>query len=369
MQHVVVVGAGPAGLSAALSLKDRGLKPVVIDSASEVGASWRCRYDRLRLNTGRQFSHLPGRRYPRGTPVFPTRDQVVEHLDRHAREEGIELRLGTRVERIVPSARGWRLTTTSGDVEARVVIVATGFQNVPVLPDAVSTFTGTTMHSSEYRNAAPLRGLRVLVVGSGSSGMEIAHDLSTDDVAGVWLSVRTPPNLMRRAGPGGLPGDILAVPLYRLPPRQADRIAIAARRATFGDLGAFGLPIPPEGPFTRAHRRHVAPTLVDPEVVDAVRKGLITVVPAVTAFERGDALLADGSRLTIDAVVAATGYRAGLEPLVGHLGVLNSDGSPIAAAPAAAADGLYFLGLSSRPSLIGHTARQSRTLARDIASA
>jgi cation diffusion facilitator CzcD-associated flavoprotein CzcO len=133
--HVVVVGAGPAGICAALSLKDRGVRPLVIDKAPQVGASWRSRYDRLKLNTGRQFSHLPGRRYPRGTPVFPTRDQVVEHLDRHAHEDGIDLRLHTTVERIDPSAQGWRLTTSTGDVDARIVIVATSFQNVPSLPD------------------------------------------------------------------------------------------------------------------------------------------------------------------------------------------------------------------------------------------
>jgi len=97
---VVVIGAGPAGISAALSLKDLGIRPLLVERAGEVAASWRGRYHRLKLNTGRQFSHLPGRRYPKGTPVYPTRDQVVEHFDRHAREDGIELRLATSVERI-----------------------------------------------------------------------------------------------------------------------------------------------------------------------------------------------------------------------------------------------------------------------------
>jgi len=221
---VAIVGAGPAGVSAAVSLKDRGVRPLLIDRAPEVAASWRSRYDRLKLNTGRQFSHLPGRRYPRGTPTFPARDHVVEHLDRHAHEDGIDLRLHTRVERIDPCARGWRLTTSTGDVDARNVVVATGYQGVPVIPALPGSFTGETLHSSEYRNAKPYAGLRVLVVGTGSSGMEIAHDLTTGDVATVSLSVRTPPNVMRRAGPGGLPGDVLAVPLDGL-----ERIFLRAR--------------------------------------------------------------------------------------------------------------------------------------------
>ena len=94
--QVVVIGAGPAGIATAVSLQDRGLCPVLVERADEVGASWRGRYDRLKLNTGRPFSHLPGRRYPKGTPMFPSRDEVVAHLDRHARENGIELRLNTR---------------------------------------------------------------------------------------------------------------------------------------------------------------------------------------------------------------------------------------------------------------------------------
>lgn len=78
--QVVVVGAGPAGLSAALALLDQGVHPLVIDRAESVAASWRTRYDRLRLNTSRTLSHLPGRRFPKGTPMFPTRDQFIDHL-------------------------------------------------------------------------------------------------------------------------------------------------------------------------------------------------------------------------------------------------------------------------------------------------
>lgn len=74
--QVAVIGAGPAGVSVALSLRDRGVHPLLLDRA-DVGASWRSRYDALTLNTGRPFLHLPGRRYPEGTPMFPTRDQVV----------------------------------------------------------------------------------------------------------------------------------------------------------------------------------------------------------------------------------------------------------------------------------------------------
>ncbi|GKU64494.1 monooxygenase [Mycobacterium montefiorense] len=364
---VVIIGAGPAGISAALSLNDLGIRPLVVERAGEVAAAWRGRYDRLKLNTGRQFSHLPGRRYPKGTPVYPSRDQVVEHFEKHAREEGVELKVNTEVKRIDRQPSGWLMSTSDGDIEARHVVVATGYLHTPVLPNWPGSFAGELSHSHGYRNPAPYAGKRVLVVGSGSSGMEIAHDLSTGAAAKVWLSVRTPPNIMPRNGPAGLPNDVLSIPFYHLPARLSDRIATVARLKAFGDLTEFGLPVPAEGPFARAHRLDVAPTIVDPEVVDAVRDGSVEVVPAVAGFEDSDVVLGDGSRINPDAVIAATGYRAGLEPLVGHLGVLAPDGVPIYLSPSPAADGLYFHGMLTRPGLIGHVAKQSRALAKSIA--
>jgi cation diffusion facilitator CzcD-associated flavoprotein CzcO len=363
---VVIIGAGPAGISAALSLKDKGIPPLLVDRADAVAASWRGRYDRLKLNTGRQFSHLPGRRYPKGTPVYPTRDQVVAHLDRHAREHGIDLRLNTTVERIDRHCPGWRLTTSNGDLDARVVVVATGYEHTPFTPDWPGIFRGELLHSSRYRSPAPYAHKRVLVVGSGSSGMEIAHDLTTGAATKVWLSVRTPPNIMPRSGPAGLPNDVVTIPLFRLPPRIADRICAAARRRAFGDLEDFGLPVPDEGPFAKAHRLHAAPTVIDPDVVGAVRDGSIEVVGAVVALEGANVVLADGNRIQPDVMICATGYRPGLHPLVGHLEVLAPDGVPVRLSPLPAADGLYFHGLLSRPALIGYVAKQSRKLAKRI---
>jgi cation diffusion facilitator CzcD-associated flavoprotein CzcO len=209
----------------------------------------------------------------------------------------------------------------------------------------------------------------VLVVGAGSSGLEIAHDLATGGAAKVWLSVRTPPNVMPRTGPGGRPNDVVSRPLFHLPPRLADAVARRARLAAFGDLSEFGLPIPREGPFSRAHRLHAAPTIVDPEVVDAVRDGAIEVVAAVTAFEASSVVLTDRTRLDADVVIAATGYRTGLEPLVGQLGVLTDAGTPRVGGDVAAEPGLWFLGMWSRPSLIGYTSTQAERVAARIARA
>ena len=98
--QTVVIGAGPAGLATAAQLRRLGVPVVVLERANAVAASWRGRYDRLRLNSSRPFSKLPGARYPRGTGMFPSRDQVVEYLESYARDHELEIRFRTHVERI-----------------------------------------------------------------------------------------------------------------------------------------------------------------------------------------------------------------------------------------------------------------------------
>ena len=366
--QVAVIGAGPAGVSVALSLRDRGLRPLLIDRADEVGSAWRGRYDRLKLNTGRPFSHLPNRRYPKGTPMFPTRDQVVALLDRHAHQDGVELRLGTAVNRIDRQPGGWVLRTSSGDIDARQVVVATGNQHTPVVPEwpGMDGYTGELLHSADYRNPGPYQDKKALVVGCGSSGMEVVHDLATGGAAKAWLAVRTPPNIMLRSAPGGLPVDVIAVPLYHVPIRIADPIGRAARRANLGDLSEFGLPIPEEGVYAGVARADKVPALVDMEVIDAVRDGSIEVVATVESFDGDKVALADGTQLDPDVVICATGYRRDLEPLVGHLGVLDAKGKPVVQGERPAAEGLRFIGFTVRPSLIGFMAKQSKRIAKRI---
>ncbi len=368
--QIAVIGAGPAGVSVALSLRDHGLRPLLIDAAHDVGSSWRGRYDRLKLNTGRPFSHLPNRPYPKGTPMFPSRDEVVAHLDRHAHEDGIELRLGTAVNRIDRESGGWRLRTSTGDIDAPQVVVATGNQHTPAVPTwpGMDGFTGELLHSCQYRNPRPYQDKKALVVGCGSSGMEIAHDLATGGAAKTWMAVRTPPNIMLRSLPGGLSADVIALPLYHIPIRIADAIGRASRRANLGDLSEFGLPIPEEGVYAGVARLDKVPALVDMDVIDAVRDGSIEVVATVESFRGNKVALVDGSRLDPDVVICATGYRRDLEPLVGHLGVLDANGKPLVQGEKPAAEGLRFIGFMSRPSFIGYVAKQSKRMAKRIAS-
>ncbi|MGE2715538.1 flavin-containing monooxygenase [Mycolicibacterium litorale] len=367
--QVVVIGAGPSGVATALSLRDRELRPVLVDRADHVGASWKARYDRLRLNTGRRTSHMPNRPYPKGTGAFPTRDQVVEHLDRHAHEDGIRLCLGTTVNRIDPHPTGWLLGTSSGDLVARQVVVATGYEHSPRVPEwpGVQSFSGEISHSSQYRNPRRYRGKRVLVVGAGSSAMEIVHDVATGGAVSAWLAVRTAPHIMIRALPGGLPSDYIATPLFDAPTWLADAVARVGQRIDVGSLAEYGLPTPREGVFARGKRLGRAPVIVDREVVRAIRARVFEVVPTVERFDGDTAVLADGRRLTPDAVICATGYTRGLETMVGHLGVLDERGLPRSSGVSPAAPGLRFVGFLSRPGLISYVAKQSQHVARRIA--
>ena len=367
--QVAVVGAGPAGVAAALALKDRRLRPVVLDQAEEVASSWRGRYDRLRLNTCRPLSHLPKRRFERGTPMFPSRDELVQHVERHAREDGIDLRLGMRVERIDRSDGGWALETSEGELRAPQVIVATGYEQKPIIPDwpGRELFRGRFLHSREYRNPEPFADERVLVVGPGCSGMEIAFDIAEGGASKVWLAARTPPNILLRTGPGGLPGDMIAVVLLHLPVRFGDAFARFGRKQDLGDLTEYGLPIPEEGVMSRLHRTGQAPAIVDREVIDSIKGRRIEIVPGVESLDETGVQLTGGSRVEPDAVIAATGYSRVLGSLVGHLGVVDERGMPRARGRHPAAPGLRFMGYVPRPGGLGYMGKEARRAARAIA--
>jgi cation diffusion facilitator CzcD-associated flavoprotein CzcO len=364
-RRVVVVGAGPAGLASAAELGRRGLSVTVLERANAVASSWRGRYDRLRLNSSRPFSKLPGERYVPGTPIFPSRDEVVAYLEGYAKRNRIEVRLGTRLERIDPNGDGWLLQTSAGDVAAEHVIVAAGYEHTPILPDwpGRDRFEKAFMHAGEYRNPEPFDAADVLVVGPGCSGMEIAYELAENGARRVRLAVRTPPNILLRDPAGPLFANLLR----RLPPRWGDAVVNRMREKKIGDLTEFGLTVPEEGVFSRLKRLSVAPAIVDMEVIQAIKDRRIEIIAAVESLDETGVTLADGSRIEPDAVIAATGYRPGLEPLVGHLGVLDERGVPHVPQGQEAAPGLRFVGYRPLPAHIGHMGREAKRAAKEIA--
>jgi putative flavoprotein involved in K+ transport len=192
-----------------------------------------------------------------------------------------------------------------------------------MLPRWHGAFDGPLVHSAEYRNPQPYRGQEVLVVGAGNSGTEIAVDLADGGARRVRIAVRTPPNILRRDAKG-FP-QLVGIAFQRLPSRLLDPMIRVLRRATIPDLSDRGLPRPSE-PFSQFRRTATVP-IIDVGFVDAVRKGIIEVVPAVAALDGRAVVLADGSPVFPDAIVAATGYHPGLEPLVGDVTAIGSTAS------------------------------------------
>jgi putative flavoprotein involved in K+ transport len=370
--QVYVVGGGPAGLAAAAELRRQGMHPVVLERGEQVGTSWRAGYDRLHLHTVRGLSGLPGFGIPRAAGRWPSRDAVIDYLERYRARHELEVRGHTEVERITAGdADGirWVIHTTAGErLPARSVVVATGHAHTPYVPDwpGREAYAGQLIHAREYRNPAPFAGLDVLVVGVGNSGAEIATDLGEGGARRVWIAVRTPPQIVRR-DVAGWPAHATGILVSRLPAALVDPVARLQRRLTIPDLTRYGIPLPEDGLLSRVRRVGEVP-LQDVGFIAAVRGGTVTPVAAVTGFAGDRVLLADGSAVTAQAVIAATGYRRGLEKMVGHLGVLDASGLPTVSGGAPAAPGLFFLGYTvSLRGMLRDIAADARRVARAVA--
>ena len=367
--EVVVIGGGPAGLAAAAQLRRRGLAPVVLERSPGVGASWRARYDGLRLNTVRWMSGLPGGPIPRAAGRWPARDEFVRYLERYAERQRLDVRTGIVVKRIDRDGDGYVIQTSAGELRSRFVVVATGYDHEPVMPNwpGREDFPGRLLHSSEYRNAAPFADRDVLVVGLGNTGVELTVELLAVG-ASVRVSMRTSRNILTREM-FGLPATLLGRMSESSPDAITDRMGFLLQRMLWGDLERHGIPRAPFGIATELKVKGLG-AVVDCGFVAALKQGRVEIVPAVERFEGADVVLSDGARLQPDVVIAATGYRSGLEELVGHFGVLLPSGRPAVNGGRTHPDapGLYFNGywlpLSGQvPAL----RRSSRALGKAIA--
>ncbi|SEN08331.1 flavin-containing monooxygenase [Actinacidiphila rubida] len=365
----LVVGAGPGGLAAAAAMRERGLRPLVLERAEQLGASWRGHYDRLHLHTTRRLSALPGLSIPRAYGRWVARDDVVRYLERYAEYHDLDVATGIEVTRIERAGAGWELPATGGRVlSSPVVVVATGHNHTPYIPDwnGRNTFSGDLLHASDYRNPAPYAGRDVLVVGVGNTGAEIAVDLVEGGASRVRLAVRTPPHIMRRST-AGWPAQASGILVRRLPVRAVDRLAPYIERFSVPDLSEFGLARPESGLYSRVLDGAIP--VQDVGIVDAIRSGTVEPVAAVESFEDDTVRLSDGTRISPEVVIAATGYRRGLEKLVGHLDVLDGRGRPVVhgAANPPGAPGLYFTGFTNPISgMFREMAIDARRIARSV---
>lgn len=365
----IVIGAGPAGLAVGAVLHRANAPFVMLERAEHVGESWRRHYDRLHLHTPKSHSALPFRAYPRTYPRYPSRQQVVEYLDAYARTFELEPELRRDVQRCVRGADGvWDVTTNAGQYRGRRVVVATGYNRVPNVPHwpGQDTFPGWIIHSRDYSNGEAFRDKRVLVVGFGNSGAEIALDL-VEHGARCAVSVRGTVNVVPREL-FGVPVTVISLALRSLPPRVADAMSRLTRRLVIGDLATAGLAQADVGPLVQIAERHRIP-VIDVGTLARIRRGDIVVRKGVESFDGAEVLFVDGMREQFDAVVLATGFTTGLPAMLpNHASVLDADGRPLESGRETEAAGLYFCGYDvTATGMLRQIGIEAQAIGRDIA--
>jgi indole-3-pyruvate monooxygenase len=363
----VVIGASAAGLATAACLKRARVPFILLEEAREVAAVWRKHYERLHLHTTKGLSHLPGLSFPRGVSRYPARAQVVEYLDAYSREFGLTPCFGQRVVSVSRSPNGWVTRTVDTSYRSRNVVLATGNTRVPRRPvwPGQDTFNGWVVHSSEYRTGRPWAGKRILVVGFGNSGGEIAIDLC-EQGAHATLSVRSPVNVIPRDFLGL---SILAwgIALSVFPVWLADAIGSLVSRLTIGRLDRLGLRKLPYGPIAQIRRTGKIP-LLDVGTIARIRGKEVDVVPGIESFTRSGARFTDGVERPFEGVVLATGFRAALNELLEVKdGVIDAEGTPLRSG-LETLPGLFFCGFYVAPTgMLREIAREARNIAESIA--
>jgi hypothetical protein len=345
----IIVGAGPAGLACAATMRAAGLDVTVCEKADNVGSVWRRHYDRLHLHTDRGHSGLPGMAMPRSYPLYPSRVQVVEYLESYAARFDIRPVFNTAVAWIRRDDTLWSADTNQGVIAAPVAVIATGIADAPYRASwpGSELYQGAVVHSSDYRNPTPYLGKRVLVVGFGNSGGEIALDLANAGVD-VALAVRSAIQV--------LPRDLLGLPILtwavfyqRLPARLVDAINAPILRLAIGSIEELGLRRAAKGPRRMIEEDGRVP-LIDVGTLDKIRDGSIRICGGIDRLVPDGVVFADAMSGNFDAIILATGFRPDLRRLIpDEAGVFDHHGMPRVTGRATGAPGLYFCGQIASP--------------------
>lgn len=367
-EEVIIVGAGPAGLAVAACLKKRGVSALILDASAEVGSAWRKHYDRLHLHTHKRGSALPGRAFPSEYPRYPSREQFVEYLEGYSRHFAFKPAFEEPVTRIVRDDTEWVITTPKRNLTSKHVVIATGLTRVPLQPTwpGLDKFRGDVLHSSRYRNGSAWKGKRVLVVGLGNSGGEIAIDLH-EHGARPTLAVRGAVNVIPRELMG-LPILAVGAAFRPLPTKIADMMAAPLLAMSVGDITKLGLRKKSYGPMEQIKRDGRVP-LIDVGTLDLVRQGHARIAPGVERFTETSAIFEGGETQPFDAIILATGYRPSLEEFVpGAREFCDNHGFPRASGEVM--PGLHLCGfhLSTR-GMLKEIGIEARRTARQIAAA
>lgn len=287
MLDTLIIGGGQAGLALGYYLKEQKRTFLILDAYPRTGDAWRRRWDSLRVFTPAKYDGLPGAPFPADPLSFPTKDEVADYLERYAAKFDLPVRQGIRVERLRREGDRYVAASNGHRWEARNVVVATGAEHSPRIPECASRLGPSIvqLHSSEYRNPAQLQDGPVLVVGLGNSGAEIALEVS-----------RTHQTIVAGKASGELPvkhGRAAArfvLPLVRFAGLHLLNVDTPIGRKALPGLKARGAP------------------LIRTKTKDLAAQG-VRFVPRVSDVEGGLPVLADGTRQEVANVIWCTGFR------------------------------------------------------------
>lgn len=326
---VVVVGGGQSGLAAARALLDADVPVLILEAGDRRGGAWPHYYDSLRAFSPTEYNAMPGLPFPGPAGHYPTRDEVLDYLERYADSLDVEVRLKTRVTTIREANGGFAVLTDSGEaLSASGVVAASGSFGNPFRPTLTGEqgFTRELVHVAEYRSPQPYAGRRVIVVGAGDSAAQVAQDLAR--VAKVTVATRHPVRF--------IPQHI----------GEAD-IHYWLRETGFDALPAEWL-VKITGGSVVTDSVGFEQTLAD---------GGVDQRPMFAALDRDQVIWSDGARESVDAVILATGYRPDLDYLH-ELGALDAERLPLHSGGISVTHvGLVYVGLEFQRSYASNTLR------------
>ena len=332
-----VIGAGPSGLAALKNLRAAGVAAECLEREGGLGGNWNFGaatsrvFASTRLVSSKSLTAYLDHPMPREWPAYPDHRQCLDYLRSYARRFALEphIRTGTTVESIEPMGHpgtGWVVRIAGAAPRSYAgVVIASGHNHVPRLPDVPGTFSGRLLHAAEYKSPTvpiDVAGNRVLVIGGGNSGCDIAVDVSRHAARTVHSTRRgyyvAPREIL------GRPADLRAERLLRMGIPAWIRRAVSLRMIdrAIGLPARHGLPAPD-------HRLWETHPVINSELYARIDSGAIVPAGDVTGFHGHEVGFATGRREPFDVVICATGYRT-VHPFVDArlLGADVPDGLP-----------------------------------------